>query len=98
MAKKAKKAKKARAAKARPARKAGAKKRAAKKGTARKGAAKKRIAKKAMAPHRARMAGPGHPNKRVPIPDDPDHEMLCKWSFEMNEYQCRQVVKGGDWP
>ncbi len=40
-------------------------------------------------------AAPGHPDQRLPVHNDPDHEILCKWID--NAYQCRQVPTGGDW-
>jgi hypothetical protein len=39
----------------------------------------------------------GHPDKRLPIHGDPDHEIVCKWIVALNQYQCRQVPTGGDW-
>src|ERR1700743_1161 len=38
-----------------------------------------------------------HGDKRVPIPGDPNYEMLCKWSTANNEYICKEVPIGGDW-
>jgi hypothetical protein len=80
-ANKAKKAKKAAKAKAAPARKA----------------AKKRRAKKAVARNSSLALSAGHPDKRFPVSGDPAHEILCKWSLAMNEYQCRTVPTGADW-
>lgn len=38
-----------------------------------------------------------HPDKRLPVHNDPTHEIVCKWITAENEYQCRQVPAGGDW-
>jgi hypothetical protein len=46
---------------------------------------------------RAAMPGDAHPPHRLPLVDDPTHEMLCKWDAQSNEYQCKKVAKGGDW-
>ena len=57
--------------------------------------------KKASAPPPATLtmaAAGGHPDKRVPIAGDPDNELLCKWSTSDNQYICREVPIGGNWP
>ena len=43
------------------------------------------------------LAIAGHPDQRLPVHGDPDHEILCKWIAASNGYQCRQVPTGGDW-
>lgn len=55
----------------------------------------KTVKKKSLVAARAMRAG--HPDKRLPVHGDPDHEILCKWIVDLNEYQCRQVPTGGDW-
>ncbi len=38
-----------------------------------------------------------HPDKRYPVRNDPDHEILCKWIDDATGYECKQVATGEDW-
>ena len=57
----------------------------------------KEAAIKKTAPRAAMAAAPGHPDKRMPISGDPNHELLCKWSAADNQYVCNEVPIGGNW-
>jgi hypothetical protein len=46
---------------------------------------------------RSKAKPAGHPDVRYGVYGDPDHETLCKWINDWNEYQCKIVPKGGDW-
>jgi hypothetical protein len=59
----------------------------------------KKVAKKGVKKAAKKMAlgGAGHPDKRLPVSGDPDHEIVCKWIDDSTGYECRQVPTGGDW-
>ncbi len=83
------------------ARKAKRSKTATKKAAGKKAArakSRKAAAPKELAGLVARAAGRGgKPDVRLPVRNDPDHELLCKWSTALNQYQCKEVPIGGDW-
>jgi hypothetical protein len=62
-----------------------------------KAAGKKSVARKATL-NVTMLGASGHPDKRTPIAGDPNHELLCKWSTADNQYICKEVSIGGDWP
>jgi hypothetical protein len=97
MAKKARKAKRTKKATKTAKTKSGTsnKKRAARKPAVKKAGRKKAAIKKTAL---LMAAAPGHPDKRTPISGDPNHEQLCKWSAADNQYICKEVPIGGDWP